>query len=337
MQHGVVKKRMAMILGSLSILAVIPCACSRAPKPSAQKLKPRVLAIETFLADVAGRVAGDELAVGALLPVGADPHEYEPTPMDIAKVSDAALVIANGAGFEGFLGTLVRNVSTGGKSGGPKILEASGGLTSRSAREGEAAEAVAGQGAPVSRAPREPDPHFFLDPLSMIRYVENIRDAFCALDAAGAARFQANAAAYGEELRALDRWISAQVDRIPARDRMLVTNHESLGYFADRYGFTILGTILPSVSSDASPGSRQIVLLTERLKGSGVKAIFLETGAAAVLAEQVAREAGIRTVTALYTHSLSGPAGPAPTYIDMMKFDVKAIVEGLTGSGGEVK
>jgi ABC-type Zn uptake system ZnuABC Zn-binding protein ZnuA len=296
------------------ILLLLAGACSRQPRKAVADGRPKVLAIENFLADAAAHVAGDRFSVEALLPVGADPHEYEPSPLDVAKVSESSLVIANGAGFEGFLATLVRNASPAGKAGGPVILEASTGLESRAAGAGE---------------PAEFDPHFFMDPIFMIRYVENIRDAFIALDAGNTQSFKDNAASYIAELRELDRWIAAEVSRIPQKKRLLVTNHESLGYFADRYGFTILGTILPGVSSSASASARQIAQLTERITRSGVKAIFLETGASARLAEQVASEAGIKTVTELYTHSLSAPDGPAPTYVDMMHFNVNAIVEGL--------
>jgi len=299
------------VLTAALILPLFTCACSRPPRKAAAEGRPKVLAIENFLADAAAHVAGDRFSVQALLPVGADPHEYEPSPLDVAKVSEASLVIANGAGFEGFLATLVRNASPAGNGGGPVILEASAGLVGRASGAGEL------------------DPHFFLDPIHMIRYVENIRDAFSALDAGNTRYFQDNAAAYIAELRALDRWIDSEVGRIPQKERLLVTNHESLGYFADRYGFTILGTILPGTSSAASASARQIALLTERIARSGVKAIFLETGTSARLAEQVASEAGIETVTELYTHSLSAPDGPAPTYIDMMRYNARAIVEGL--------
>ncbi len=302
------------ILTAALVLPLFAFACSRPARKPALEGRPKVLAIENFLADAAGRVAGNKLSVEALLPVGADPHEYEPSPLDVARVSEASLVIANGAGFEGFLATLVRNASPAGKAGGPVILEAAAGLESRAVGAGE---------------PAAIDPHFFLDPILMIRYVENIRDAFSALDAGNTKYFQDNAALYIAELRELDRFIALEVSRIPPRERLLVTNHESLGYFADRYGFTILGTILPGVSSGASASARQIAELTERITRSGVKAIFLETGASARLAEQVASEAGIKTVTELYTHSLSAPDGPAATYIDMMRFNVKAIVEGL--------
>jgi ABC-type Zn uptake system ZnuABC Zn-binding protein ZnuA len=109
---------------------------------------------------------------------------------------------------------------------------------------------------------------------------------------------------------------------------MLVTNHESLGYFADRYGFTVVGAVIPSVSTDASPTAQQMAALIEQIKATGAPAIFLEAGANPQLAQQVAAETGVKVVTDLYTHSLSAPGGPAPTYIDMMKYNVSQIVAG---------
>jgi ABC-type Zn uptake system ZnuABC Zn-binding protein ZnuA len=108
----------------------------------------------------------------------------------------------------------------------------------------------------------------------------------------------------------------------------LVTNHESLGYFADRYGFTVVGAVIPSVSTDASPTAQQMAALIEVIKATGAPAIFLETGANPQLAQQIAAETGVNVVTDLYTHSLSAPDGPAPTYIDMMKYNVSRIVAG---------
>ena len=119
------------------------------------------------------------------------------------------------------------------------------------------------------------------------------------------------------------------MQQVPADRRVLVTNHESLGYLADRYGLRIVGTIVPSVSSGASPSAQQLAGLIDAVKRAGVKAIFLETGANPQLANQLARDAGIKVVTSLYTHSITDASGPAPTYIDMMKYNVKAIVDAL--------
>ena len=314
------------------ILCLLAAGCSRqrgaqtSPGAAPGTARAQVIAVETFLADMTRQVAGDRAEVRALIPAGVEPHGYEPTPQDIAAVAEARLLIVNGAGLESFLSKLL---STAGKS--RAIAEASSGIPNRKAREGEAVEDA---GAPAG-APADVDPHFWLDPLLAVKYVENIRDALAAMDPAETAAYQANAEAYIGKLRELDRWIAGQVAAIPPADRLLVTNHESLGYFADRYGFRIIGTIIPSVSAEAAPTARQLARLIDVLRAAGAKAVFLETGASAQLAQQVAREAGVAVVEELYTHALSDASGPAPTYIAMMEHDVKTIVAALTSRPSE--
>jgi ABC-type Zn uptake system ZnuABC Zn-binding protein ZnuA len=291
----------------------LAAACSRGtaalrPAPAG------VLASESFLADIAGAVAGDRIAVATLVPIGADPHSWEPAPRDAAAVAHAALFIVNGSGLESFLAPLLKSVE------GPRVVEASAGLPPRLPRAGEPA---AGDGS------HETDPHFWLDPLNVIRYAENIRDALSALDPAGADAYRVNAAAYAEKLRELDRWIAAEVARVPPGKRLLVTNHESLGYFADRYGFRIVGTVIPSVSTGSSPSARQLADLVARLRSTGTAAIFVEVGADVRVARQVADEAGVKLVTSLRTHTLTDASGPAPSYLAMMRADVSAIVDAL--------
>jgi ABC-type Zn uptake system ZnuABC Zn-binding protein ZnuA len=314
----------AFALGAAFGLAA--CSPRQTPPPAAGGAAAKgapVVAVETFLADLARQVAGTRIEVRSLVPSGVDPHGYEPTPQDVAAVADARMLIVNGAGLESFLGRLLANVRAG-----KPVVEASAGLPSRTAREGEVIEG----GALATGASTEPDPHFWLDPLSAIRYVENIRDGFTGIDPAGEAAYRANADAYTVKLRELDKWISAQVGRIAPADRKLVTNHESLGYFADRYGFRIIGTVIPSVSADAAPTARQLARLVDALKAAGARAIFLETGGNPQLARQVAQEVGITVVTQLYTHSLSPADGPAPTYLEMMRYDVGTIVDALGGA-----
>jgi ABC-type Zn uptake system ZnuABC Zn-binding protein ZnuA len=163
----------------------------------------------------------------------------------------------------------------------------------------------------------------------VIRYVENIRDGLSKADPAGAATYQANAGAYLVKLKELDRWIADRAQEVPEANRLLVTNHESFGYFADRYGFKIIGTLLPSVSTGSSPSAQQLAQLIDHITATGAKAIFLETGTNPQLAEQVAKETGSQVITNLYSHSITEASGPAPTYIDMMKFNTNAIVDAL--------
>lgn len=289
-------------------LFLLITACS-AVQPSAPTAGlPRVLAVESFLADIAQNVAGDRLTVETLLPLGVDPHAYQPTPRDVAKVADSDILIVNGAGIESYLDSLLAN------AGGQRlVITASAGLTPRPDPQGEHPEG---------------DPHFWLDPNNVIAYVENIRNGLSQVDPDGASVYAANAAAYIEQLKALDQRITQQVATVQPARRLLVTNHESLGYFADRYGFTVVGAVIPSVSTEASPTAQQMAALIEQIKASGAPAIFLETGANPQLAQQIAAETGVKVVTDLYTHSLSAPDGPAPTYIDMMKYNVSQIVTG---------
>jgi ABC-type Zn uptake system ZnuABC Zn-binding protein ZnuA len=175
----------------------------------------------------------------------------------------------------------------------------------------------------------EGDPHFWLDPIHAIRYVENIRDGLIALDPAGKDTYTQNAQSYIVKLHDLDAYIQEQAAAIPEDRRLIVTNHESFGYFADRYGFKIIGTIVPSVSSGASPSAQQLARLIDHIHATGAMVIFLETGTNPELAEQVAAETGVQVIADLFTHSLSGPGGPAPTYIEMMKYNIQRIVSAL--------
>jgi ABC-type Zn uptake system ZnuABC Zn-binding protein ZnuA len=173
------------------------------------------------------------------------------------------------------------------------------------------------------------DPHFWLDPVSVIKYTENIRDGLIQADPAGKELYAKNTDAYIAKLRELDTWITEQAQGVPEARRLLVTNHESFGYFADRYGFQVVGTVIPSVSTGASPSAQQLARLVDRLKATHAPAIFLETGANPQLADQLAQEIGIKIVTDLYTHSVTESGGNAPTYIDMMRYNVQKIVEAL--------
>jgi ABC-type Zn uptake system ZnuABC Zn-binding protein ZnuA len=300
------------LYGVLLILVFTLASCQK-QEASSSSGAPKVLASVTFLADLAQNVAGDRLTVEALVPGGADPHSYDPTPADAARLEDSQLLILNGQGFEDFIKPLLD-----GASGQRIVMDASSGLPGRTLTPVEPADSDH----PV-------DPHFWLDPTLTIRYVENIRDGLSQVDPQYADLYQANASAYIEKLKALDAWIQEQVNGIPSENRVLVTNHESLGYFADRYGFTIAGAIIPSVSSEASPSAQEITRLLDQIKSSGAKAVFLETGANPKLAEQIARETGIKVAPALYTHSLTDPSGEAPTYIDMLKADTNIIVSAL--------
>jgi len=306
-------KKMVIIV--LSILSLLLAACQPSAQPAASG--PTVLAVESFLAEMAQNVAGDRLKVESLIPLGMDPHTYEPTPQDVVRIAQARLLLVNGAGFEAWL---ERTISASDSKA--LVIEASAGLQSRAPREGEAVMAEAHHD--------ESDPHFWLDPILAQRYAINLRDGLIAVDPDGKEIYTRNAEAYIAQLKELHTWIEAQLAALPKERRKLVTNHESFGYFADRYGFEVTGTLLPSVTTGSSPSAQQLARLVDQIRASGSPAIFLEGGANPQLAEQVAREAGVKVVTGLYTHSLTPPGGgAAPTYIEMMKQNVLMIAAAL--------
>lgn len=341
-----------LLVGLWLVLGTLPGAhaygATPTPSATAEAVTLRVVAIEPFLADIAQNVAGERLRIASLIPLGVDPHSFEPTPNDLRMLAESDVVIIHGAGLEEFLQELLESV--GGKF---QVIEATKGLTPRGweteeaemyhhdeteheaehvgkdAEESEPEEAEEGHSSEVHHHHHEMDPHFWLDPNYVIHYVENIRDGLSHVDPAGAAFYTQNADAYIAQLQELDQWIVAQVAQLPPERRLLVTNHESFGYFADRYGFRVIGTILPSVSTGVSPSAQQLAQLIDLIRTSGVPAIFLETGSNPQLANQIARETGVRVVSDLYTHSPSPPDGPAPTYLDMMRYNTTLIVEAL--------
>ncbi|MCK6566622.1 MAG: metal ABC transporter substrate-binding protein [Anaerolineales bacterium] len=278
----------------------------------------RVLASVSFLADMAQNVAGERATVESLIPIGVDPHAYQAAPADVAKVAESDVLILNGLEYEHFIEPLLEN------AGGDRlVIEAAAGLTPRQMGE-PAGETESGAGHDHEAG----DPHMWLDPNLVIRYVENIRDGLSRADPEGAEVYQSNAGAYIAQLKELDAFIKAQVETIPAERRLLMTNHESLGYFAERYGFTVVGAILPGFSSEAGASAREVASVIEAVRDFGAPAIFLGEVENAELANQIAAETGVKVVDTLYLESLTD-GGPAPTYIDMMKHNVTEIVNAL--------
>jgi len=298
------RKSIRFVLAVLLILSGLAACSGTAAPVTAGPL--RVLAVESFLGDIARNVAGDRLQVETLIPLGVDPHEYQPSAQDVARIADSQVLIINGLGYEWWLQKTLDN------AGGDRLtVTAADGLTPRPDPSGSHPDG---------------DPHMWLDPNNVIHYVENIRDGLSKADPQGAAVYAANADSYIKQLKLLDQWIVERVSTVNPSHRLLVTNHESLGYFADRYGFTIVGAVIPSFSSDSSPTARDMADLIQQIKQTGATVLLLDVGANPNLAQQIASETGVRVVTDLYIETLSAPDGPAPSYLMMMRHDVDLIV-----------
>jgi ABC-type metal ion transport system, periplasmic component/surface adhesin len=269
--------------------------------------RPDVLTTTTILADIARNVAGDQLVTQSLLPFGTDPHSYQPVPQDTRKISESKVVVVNGANYERSLDALLATARDK-----KEFIEASAGLRLVTDPEND----------------QEVDPHLWLDPSNVIVYVDNIRAGLTHFNPEGADVYDANARAYIAQLQELDAWINGQVAQVPPKRRVLVTNHDSVEYFAERYGFKVVGSIINGFSSDASPSAQEMADLTDRIRLFEAPAIFLDAADNPALAQQIASETGVKVVTDLHLESLT-EGDPAATYLDMMRYNVSKIVEAL--------
>jgi ABC-type Zn uptake system ZnuABC Zn-binding protein ZnuA len=298
-------KKVTLLL-VLLLASLISSCTGGTPAPVGGKLK--VMATTSIVGDVVKQVAGDAVDVTILMPVGTDPHDYQPRPQDATSIVSAQVIFSSGAGLETYLQPLLDSTGTTGKlievSAGIKILQLPG-TTQASG-----------------------DPHTWMDPNNVITWVQNISSALSSADPAHAAIFQVNAETYSASLRTLDSWIQSEVAQIPQQNRLLVSDHAVLGYFATRYGFTQVGTITGSFSSEAAPSARELAALEDKIRQSGVRALFVSEVVNQTLADQVAADTGIKAVW-IYHASLTARGGPAASYLDFMRYNVTAIVKAL--------
>ncbi|NOY99967.1 MAG: zinc ABC transporter substrate-binding protein [Chloroflexi bacterium] len=275
----------------------------------------RVVATTTIVGDVVRQVAGDLVDLTVLLPVGTDPHTFDPRPQDVAAVADAQVIFASGLGLEEFLEPLLDNAGSQ-----ALVVRVSDGVTARgltgmAGGEGQAHETGA-------------DPHVWMDPNNVLVWTENVAQALSAADPAHAGQYAANAAAYESQLQELDSWIREQVAQIPAENRKLVTDHMVFGYFAERYGFEQVGAIIPGFSTGSTPSAQELAAIEDAIREYGVRAVLTGKTVNPALAERVAEDTGVKLVP-IYTGSLSAADGPADTYLNFMDYNVSAIVEAL--------
>lgn len=254
--------------------------------------------LEIF-ADMVRNVGGERVAVAALLPPGADPHTYELTPNRVADVARADVIFINGLALEKAIQDVIDANATG------PVIELAKGLPAIGAGEG--------------------NPHLWLDVRLAARYVERIRDALIEQDPAGRTSYEANAAAYLEQLGDLDRELEGAVNAIPPERRKLVTFHDAFPYLAARYGLEIVAVAVPSPGQE--PSAQRIAELTQTLRAGGVPAVYKEPQFNADILEQAADQAGVRVLDLLSDAYADG----VDSYVGLIRFDMGQLLEGLHG------
>ncbi|MFN8132701.1 MAG: metal ABC transporter substrate-binding protein [Solirubrobacteraceae bacterium] len=273
--------------------------------------RPAVVATTTQVADLVRAVGGSAVDVRQILRPNSDPHEYEPRPADAKAIASAALVIRSGGDVDRWLDDLIANAG-----GSARVVTLADGI------------------APV-RTAEGVDPHWWQDPRNAERAVAATRQALSAADPSGRAAFAANATRYLRRVRAMDRAIAACFARVPRAQRTLVTDHDALGYFARRYGLRIVGTVLPSLSTQAQPSAGGLARLTRDIRRAGVKAVFPEQSLNPKLVRAIAAQSGAAVGRPLWADALGPPGSDGATYLGSLRSNANALADGL--SGGTVR
>lgn len=279
----------------------------------------RVVATTTILADVVGRIGGDGIALRGLLPAGADPHGYQPTPDDLRAISDAHLIFVNGLGLEESLASILEEAE------GRTVVVNDG--VELIVEEEEEDHSHGEEGHDHA----EGNPHTWWSIDAVEAWSRTIEESLATADPAGASLYAANGAAYREALAGLRADVEGLVAGLAPEQRKLATDHDTLAYLARDYGFEIVGLVIPSASTLAESSAQHLAALQDQLRAEDVRAIFVGSTVSSRQAEQLGQDLGIAVVP-IFTDSLSGAEGPAASYLDFMRYNVQTIVAAL-GNG----
>ena len=289
--------------GFLAAATALPLA-----RASAQSARLPVIASFSILADFVRRVGAGRIELTTLVAPGNDAHVYNPTPDDARKLAAAKLIVANGLGFEGWIDRLMK--ASGARA--PIIVATTGVKPIREKSE-----------SPARGADARNDPHAWQSIANVKIYVANIRDGLIRADPDGADAYRANAAKYLDELDALDKEVRAAVDAIPRERRRIITTHDAFGYFGAAYGLTLIAP--KGVSTETEPSAADVGRIIRQIKAEKVPAVFLENVTDPRLMQRIAAESGARLGGTLYSDALSPAGGPATTYVDMVRHNLKEL------------
>lgn len=295
----------------LLLLATLVCTVVA---PAADNAPFKVVCTTTILADLARQVGGGRVEVVSLMRPGSDPHTFQPTPDDVRLIADARLVVVNGLGYEGWLDQLISAAGVARE----RVVVASTGVEAMTA--GAHAH---GDGHDHG----DQDPHAWHDAKNGMRYVANLRDAFTAVDAAGAADFAAWTELYQAQLRVVDAWVKKQLATLPSERRVLVTSHDAMAYFARAYGLEVVP--VEGITTGQEPDPARFANLITLLRTRGVPAVFIESSANPKVVERLGTEAGARRGGTLLADSLDLPGRLGDSYLGMFAHNTRTIVGAL--------
>lgn len=293
-----------LVAAALALLGIAGCGSSATAEPSGDD---RLTVVATFsvIADLASSVAGDRADVTSLVPVGGDPHTFEPRPSDVNALARADVVLDNGLGLSPWFDAVSNRV-------GGELVVLSDGISEQAVADGG-----------------KVDPHLWMVPEYAAAYVDVVEQALTAADPDGAADYAANADAARTELAALDDELAARFDTLPDDRRQLVTSHDAYSYFAERYGLEVIGSPV-GVSTEEQPGAGTVAELIDLVRSERVPTIFVESTVNPDVIERIAADAGVEVGEPLYGDSVGEPGSGAEGYAGMLRANTEAIVSGLS-------
>ncbi|MBM2884360.1 metal ABC transporter substrate-binding protein [Chromobacterium phragmitis] len=284
--------------------------------PALALAKLPVVASFSIIADMTREIGGDRVEVVSLVGPDQDAHVFQPSPADIKKVSAAKVLVVNGLGLEGWMSRLDKAANFRGVT-----VVASKGIKTRQAPEEEHAEGD------HDHDHGDVDPHAWHDPARVQTYIHNISAGLIQADPAGKAEYQRRASEYAAKVQALDAWAKQQFASVPAAKRKMLTSHDAFGYLGEHYQLQVLA--IQGVSTEAEASAKGVAQLTRQVRNERVKAVFMENMTDARLLKQLSTEAKVQIGGKLYADALSGPKGPAASYLQLMRYNVETIMKSL--------